>query len=259
MREIRKIVQIDEDKCDGCGLCVPSCHEGAISIVNGKAQIIEDKLCDGLGDCLGECPQDALKIIEREAVPYDQDAVDEHMKNFDPEEHGAPKQAKPVHGHGHAHPPQGGCPGSRAFSMDKKESAQAAPVGAGDVEISIKPQLAQWPVQLKLVPPTAPYFANADLLITADCVPFAYPNYHLDLLKGKAVGIGCPKLDDNSFYVDKIAEIIKANDLKSITVAIMEVPCCQGLTMAVEQAARKTGTDLNVNKVVIGVGGEKRA
>ncbi|MGF7183973.1 NAD-dependent dihydropyrimidine dehydrogenase PreA subunit [Desulfitispora alkaliphila] len=255
--EMRKIVHIDEDKCDGCGLCVPSCHEGAIQIVDGKAQIIADKLCDGLGDCLGECPKDALKIIEREAPAFDEDAVKEHLKTFDPNKavQGEKKAPiAPVRGHG------GGCPGSRAISLkqDTPDSTQGTAVDAGDVNISIKPQLGQWPVQLKLLPPGAPYFANADLLIAADCVPFAYPNFHLDMLKGKAVGIGCPKLDGTSEYVDKIANIIKQNNLKSITVAIMEVPCCQGLKMAVEEAARQAGSSIQVKTQVVGVDGKKK-
>jgi NAD-dependent dihydropyrimidine dehydrogenase PreA subunit len=296
-KEIRKIVVIDEDKCTGCGLCIPSCAEGAMQIVNGKAKLITDKLCDGLGACLGSCPEDAIKIIERPADPFDEHAVEEHLKNFDPVAHGAPKGSAmnkvhahsagaglahggghsiglqafggqphgghgPVghgHGGGHHHPPMGGCPGSRAMIFDQEPPAGAkSAVAAGDVEISIKPQLRQWPVQLKLVPENAPYFQGADLLIAADCVPFAYPDFHLDLLKGKAVAIGCPKLDDNQFYVEKIARIIAQNNLKSITVAIMEVPCCTGLLMAVEEANRRAGGKLPVNKVVIGVQGYKK-
>ncbi|MDW7674881.1 MAG: 4Fe-4S binding protein [Bacillota bacterium] len=275
-KEIRKIVVIDEDKCNGCGLCIPSCAEGAMRIVDGKAKLITDKLCDGLGACLGSCPQDAITILEREADPFDMDAVEEHLKEFDPVANGAPKGSvmNQVHAHGggthsqgpnnhgqqKAAPPHGGgCPGSRAMAFNSPPAAaQGNKVAAGDVEISIKPQLGQWPVQLKLVNEAAPYFQEADLLITADCVPFAYPNYHLDLLKGKAVGIGCPKLDDNQFYVEKIARIIENNNLKSITVAYMEVPCCTGLVMAVEEAVKRAGSNLQVNKVEIGIRGQRK-
>lgn len=276
-KELRKIVVIDEDKCNGCGLCIPSCAEGAMQIVNGKAKLITDKLCDGLGACLGSCPQDALVIVEKEVDPFDEAAVEEHLKTFDPVAHGAPKgsvmnkvhahgggQGGHGHGHGHPggghhHPPMGGCPGSRMMALDREPAADSkSTVSAGDVEISIKPQLSQWPVQLKLVPETAPYFKEADLLVTADCVPFAYPNYHLDLLKGKAVAIGCPKLDDNQFYVEKLTRIIAQNNLKSITVAVMEVPCCTGLQMAVEEAARRAGTNVPVKKVEIAVQGHKK-
>jgi Pyruvate/2-oxoacid:ferredoxin oxidoreductase delta subunit len=267
-KEIRKIVVIDEEKCTGCGLCIPSCAEGAMQIIDGKAKLITDKLCDGLGACLGSCPEDAIQIVEREAAPFDEEAVEEHLKNFDPVAHGAPKGSviNKVHAHGgghpgggHHHPPMGGCPGSRTMIFDQELAAGTkTAVTAGDVAISIKPQLRQWPVQLKLVPESAPYFKGADLLIAADCVPFAYPDFHLDLLKGKAVAIGCPKLDDNQFYVEKLTRIIAQNNLKSITVAIMEVPCCTGLLMAVEEANRRAGSKLPVNKVEIAVQGHKK-
>lgn len=271
-KEMRKIVVIDEDKCNGCGLCIPSCAEGAMQIVNGKAKLIADKLCDGLGACLGSCPQDALHVIDKEVDAFDEAAVEEHLKTFDPVAHGAPAQAaKPAahSGHGHSRPAGqghggghghgGGCPGSRAISLANRnsEAANGAAVNAGDVAISIKPQLGQWPVQIKLVPENAPYFAGAHLLVAADCVPVAYPDFQLDLLKGKAVAIGCPKLDDLQFYVEKLARIIQANDLEAITVAYMEVPCCTGMVMAVEQAVSRSGKDVPVHKVKIGVGGGK--
>lgn len=247
---LRKIVHIDENKCNGCGLCVPSCAEGAIKIVDGKAKLIADNLCDGLGACLGDCPQDAIKIIERDAAEFDEEAVKEHLSKEDtPKLH----QIHEHHHHGgHGH---GGCPGSRLRSFNQVEKADALEVSQGDIEIKIKSQLTQWPVQLMLVPPTAPYFQGADLLVTADCVPFAYPNYHLELLKGKKVVIGCPKLDDVAFYAEKLTQILKMNDIKSITVAFMEVPCCTGIVKAVEKAIADAGVDIPVYRVRIGIEG----
>jgi ferredoxin len=189
---IRKIVNIDENKCNGCGLCVPNCAEGAIKIIDGKAKLLAENLCDGLGACLGECPQAAITITEREADEFNEVAVHEHLnKQSKPEPQ---PQAHSCSGHSHG-PMGGGCPGSRAREINRQENAgSAAAVSSGDIEVKIKPQLQQWPVQLMLVPERAPYFEGADLLITADCVPFAYPNYHLELLKGKKVVVGCPKL-----------------------------------------------------------------
>lgn len=246
---IRKIVQIDEDKCNGCGVCVPACHEGAIEIIDGVAKVIDDKFCDGLGDCLAECPQGAITIIERVAVEYDEEAVQERMKELE----------KKKGGHGHHH--GGGCPGSRMMDLRDKnvESTTAkTAVNGGDLEIKIKSQLQQWPVQLMLVPERAPYFNYAELLITADCVPFAYPNYHLDLLKNRSVVVGCPKLDDNNYYTDKLTSIIKNNDLKEVTVAYMEVPCCSGMVMAAERALATSGKSIPLNKIKIGIDGSRK-
>lgn len=246
---VRKIVHIDEEKCNGCGLCVPSCAEGAIKIIDGKAKLIADNLCDGLGACLGDCPQGAIEVIERDAVEFDEEAVKEHLE----------KENKPKlqsihehHGHSHGH---GGCPGSKMRSFNQ-EAKTAVEISQGDIEIKIKSQLTQWPVQLMLVPPTAPYFQDADLLVTADCVPFAYPNYHLELLKGKKVVIGCPKLDDVAFYAEKLTQIIKMNSIKSVTVAFMEVPCCTGIVRAVEKAVADAERKVPIKKVRIGIEGE---
>lgn len=262
-KETRNIIMIDEDKCNGCGLCIPSCAEGAMQIVNGKAKLIADKLCDGLGACLGSCPQGALKVMEKETDAFDEAAVEEHLKTYDPVASGAPSvkpAAKPA---ATPRPHSGGCPGSRAMTLglgdaERRNNATTTKVAAGDVELAIKPQLGQWPVQLKLVPETAPYFNEAHLLVAADCVPVAYPNFQLELLKGRAVAIGCPKLDDNQFYVEKLTRIIQQNNLKSITVAFMEVPCCNGLVAAVDQAVRRSGSNLTVNKVNIAIGGYKK-
>jgi NAD-dependent dihydropyrimidine dehydrogenase PreA subunit len=240
---VRKIVQIDENKCNGCGVCVPSCAEGAIQIIDGKAKVLSDNLCDGLGACLGDCPMDAITIIEREAEAFDEEAVKAHLG----------KEEKTTHHHEHHH--GGGCPGSQMRMLNKSVQSTAV-VGEGDVEIKIKSQLQQWPVQLMLVPPTAPYFEGADLLVTADCVPFAYPNYHLDLLKGKKVVVGCPKLDDVAFYATKLTQIIKMNEIKSVTVAFMEVPCCTGIVKAVEKAIADSGKNISLHRVRIGIEGE---
>lgn len=238
---IRKIVNIDEEKCNGCGLCVPNCAEGAIKIIDGKAKLIADNLCDGLGACLGECPQGAITIAEREADEFDEAAVHEHLH---------PKHAHHRH-HG------GGCPGSRAMAINRQEDEEkAAAVSSGDIEVKIRPQLSQWPVQLMLVPERAPYFENADLLITADCVPFAYANYQLDLLKGRKVVVGCPKLDDLEYYVEKLTNIVKNNSIKSVTVAFMEVPCCGGIVRAAETAVQRSGKDIPLYGVRVGINGE---
>ncbi|MBT0663786.1 4Fe-4S binding protein [Geobacter pelophilus] len=239
---IRKIVQIDSDKCNGCGLCVPACAEGAIRIVDGKAVLAADNLCDGLGACLGDCPQDAIHIVERDAEQFDEEAVERHLKQAG---HGNNHQA--AH---HNTAGSGGCPGSRVISFARPASEQQ--VTPANPQSS---QLAQWPVQLHLVPVTAPYFQNADLLIAADCVPFAYPDFHRDFLSGKALVVGCPKLDDNSFYLAKLTELFKVASIRSLTVLRMEVPCCSGIVMAARQALADSGKEISFREVVIGIDG----
>lgn len=246
---LRKIVKIDPDKCDGCGLCVPSCAEGAIKIVGGKAQLSADNLCDGLGACLGDCPRNAITIEEREADEFDEAAVERHLaaqgRPAPVHHHAAPAAPAPEpHNHG------GGCPGSRAMSFARPQ--EASPVQAAG---SRQSQLAQWPVQLHLVSTTAPYFQGADLLITADCVPVAYAGYHEDFLKGKAVVMGCPKLDDNQFYMNKLTELLSKSDIRSITVLKMEVPCCGGIAVAAQQALAASGKDIPLKVVTIGIQG----
>lgn len=235
---IRKIVQIDREKCDGCGLCVPSCAEGAIRIVGGKAEISAENLCDGLGACLGECPQDAISIIEREADSFDEEAVHRHLETKEP---AATVSVKPVHG---------GCPGSRVASFSPKAPTATETPGAQPS------RLGQWPVQLHLVPPQAPYLKGADLLITADCVPFAYADYHRDFLAGKAVLVGCPKLDDLARYAEKLTEIFAVAAPKSITVLRMEVPCCTGIVRAAQEALAACGREIPFTEVTIGIRGE---
>ncbi|HEX9022856.1 MAG TPA: 4Fe-4S binding protein [Geobacteraceae bacterium] len=246
---IRKIVQIDREKCNGCGLCVPACAEGAIRIVDGKAVLSADNLCDGLGACLGECPRDAITVIEREADEFDGAAVARHLggaASVEPRE--TPRHAH--HDHRAVH--HGGCPGSRVLSL--------TPPAASTPDAAKQPsRLRQWPVQLHLVPVNAPYFQNADLLITADCVPFAYAEYHRDFLAGKAVVVGCPKLDDNNFYREKLTELFRVSAVKSITVLRMEVPCCGGIVMAARQALAASGKDIPFQEVTITVRGEVRS
>lgn len=237
---MRKIVNINEDKCNGCGVCVPSCAEGAIKIIDGKAKLISENLCDGLGACLGECPQGAIEITEREADEFDETAVKENLGNH--------TLVEPQH--------DGGCPGNKMMEINRDTYKQnSAYVSSEDIEVKIKSQLSHWPVQLMLVPQNAPYFAGADLLITADCVPFAYPNYHLDLLKGKELVVGCPKLDDIQYYIEKLTGIIKNNEIKSVTVAYMEVPCCGGIVRAAEQAIMDSGKYIPLHKVRVNMNG----
>jgi len=258
---IRKIIQIDEDKCNGCGLCVPNCAEGAIQIIDGKAKLVKDSYCDGLGACLGHCPMDALHIIEREAEDFNEEeamAFSEKMKNANQEKRQTEQTVNKPLTHSNMHHHHGGCPGSRIMMFNnenKPDISNGIGVGDGDIEIKIKPQLRQWPVQLSLVPVNAPYFNNADLLVTADCVPFAYADYHLTLLKGKTLVVGCPKLDDIEFYTEKLTQILCNNEIKSITVAHMEVPCCMGIVRTVEEAVANSGKSIPVTKVMIGIDG----
>lgn len=249
---IRKIVHIDEEKCDGCGLCIPSCAEGAIQIIDGKARLVGDKYCDGLGACLGNCPQDAIHIIEREADEFDEESVKAHLENINKGKTPVSgQQSTPQHSHG-------GCPGSRMRTIQSNTSSKPATASSSeDVTVHIRPQLQQWPVQLHLVPVQAPYFENADLLVAADCVPFAYADFHLDLLKGKKVLVGCPKLDDLDAYIEKLTEIFRRNTLRSITVAFMEVPCCSGMVYAVKEALSASGKSIPLNLVKISLEGER--
>jgi len=272
---LRKIIYIDEEKCNGCGLCVPSCAEGAIQVIDGKARLVKDQYCDGLGACLGECPMDALHIIEREAEEFDEAAAMAHVARTRGNKAAAGMHQNHSTGHAHKHEEGhshecnhghhenhahhgGGCPGSRMRVL-KQHTAAPEETGAGDISFSLRSQLQQWPVQLTLVPVQAPYFKGADLLITSDCVPFAYPDYHPKLLKGKKVVVGCPKLDDLDSYIEKLTSIIKLNDLNSITVAFMEVPCCSGMVYAAEQAVRAAGSDIPVHKVRISLDGKKES
>jgi NAD-dependent dihydropyrimidine dehydrogenase PreA subunit len=257
---IRKMVRIDEEKCNGCGECVPSCAEGAIQIIDGKARLLADNLCDGLGACLGDCPLGAITVEEREADEYDESAVHDHLKEIGREplpHHDDP--AVPLAGgcpsaavKSFAAPATGGCPSARTMSFNEPSADTA-----GDAA-SRPSRLAQWPVQLHLVPPTAPFFQNADVLLAADCAPFAYADFQEELLKGKALAIACPKLDNTEPYVEKLTAMITQSNIKSLTVVHMEVPCCNGLVMMARQAIANSGRDIPFETVCIGIRGDKK-
>jgi len=241
----RKIIQIDEELCDGCGQCVPACEEGAIQIINGKARLVSEVYCDGLGACLGECPQGAIKVIEREARAFDEEAVKAHLEKQE--------KIQQVISEAKSACSSGGCPGTQARIL-KKEPTEDHSSSARATEAPSR--LRQWPVQLHLVPPQAPFFADCDLLIAADCVLMAMGNFHEAMLKDKSVAMACPKLDDTGAYAEKLAAIFSLNNIRSITVAIMEVPCCRGLWMLVQQALTLSGCQIPVELAVISLQGE---
>jgi Fe-S-cluster-containing hydrogenase component 2 len=231
---IRKIIQIDQEKCNGCGACAQACHEGAIGMVDGKAVLLRDDYCDGLGDCLPACPTGAITFVEREAAAYDEKAVQENMRK---------KQEPPAH-------PQVGCPGHQMRRFDRTTDApQAAP------QAKVPSQLGQWPCQIKLVPVNAPYFQGAKLLIAADCTAYAYANVHEEFMRGKITLIGCPKLDSVD-YSEKLTQILQNNDIQSVTILRMEVPCCGGLEAAAKTALQNSGKFLPWQVVTISVDGK---
>ncbi len=237
---VRKIVSIDEEKCSGCGLCATACHENAIVMVNGKAKLIKDDFCDGFGDCLPSCPSGAIKITEREAAPYDEKAVEQR------------KQALEMQTHGQ----ESGCPGSRIRIMKSNaHQDNVAPKSEGNMaETAPVSHLTTWPVQIKLLPVSAPFYEGANLLIAADCTAYAYANFHKDFLHGKVCLIGCPKLDQID-YTEKLTQIIKDNNIKSVTLIRMEVPCCGGLQHAAEEAIKASGKFLQWRVVTISIEG----
>ena len=228
---IRKIIKIDEERCNGCGLCAGACHEGAIGMVNGKAKLLRDDYCDGLGDCLPACPTGAISFEEREAAPYDAAAV-----------------AAAKAGAAHAHP-AGGCPSAAARTL----RPASAPAG----EARMESQLVNWPVQIQLLPLRAPYLQGADVLIAADCTAFAYANLHADFLRGRVTLIGCPKLDGVD-YAEKLAQVFLQNEIRSVTVLRMEVPCCGGLAAAVERALAASGRGIPLTVRIVGIDGTLR-
>ena len=232
---IRKIIHIDEEKCNGCGLCAEACHEGAIEMVDGKAKLTREDFCDGFGDCLPECPTGAITFEEREAPAYNEAAVraEKLRKEF---------AAERPHEH-----EGGGCPGARMAQFDRA-AEDAAPAAPSARPVS---QLGQWPCQIKLLPPQAPFFDGAKLLIAADCTAYAYANMHEDFMKGKVTLIGCPKLDGVD-YTEKLTAILQYNDIKSVTIVRMDVPCCGGLQRAAENAIKNSGKFLPWQVVTIG-------
>lgn len=267
----RKIITIDEAKCNGCGECVPNCPEGAIRIVGGKAKLVSDVYCDGLGACLGRCPQNAITVEEREAEKYNERQVMEnvvrqgakairehlaHLKSHGEEgyrreaiavlrEKGIPVPSEAPGGEASAC----GCPSAKIVHAPVEDEAPA---------VGPKPsRLKQWPVQLNLVPPHAPFLAGADLLVAADCVPVAYAGFHDDLLRGRRVVVGCPKFDDRDAYRERLAGYFRNNEIKSVTVARMEVPCCGALHALVEEALKASGKKIPLREVVISIGGAK--
>ena len=237
----RSIVRIDEEKCTGCGLCIPACAEGALEIVDGKARLISDKYCDGLGACIGECPQGAIIIEEREAEEFNEEAAKEHVKK---------KPGPVVH---QAHPKDHAYPSTKVLHFERN-LAEKDPANIPEKRESM---LSNWPVQLTLIPTNAPFINNTDLLITADCVPFAYANFHNDFLKDKTLIVGCPKLDDAESYKDKLTEIFKLSTIRNITVVNMEVPCCFGLYRLVKEAVDSSGKTIPINQAIISVKGKE--
>jgi NAD-dependent dihydropyrimidine dehydrogenase PreA subunit len=248
MKVKRKIVQIDEERCDGCGVCVPSCAEGAIQLIDGKARLVAEEYCDGLGACLGECPNDALQVIEREADEFDEEAVEHYLKAAE-----ATAEGK---GEGSAIPTMAcGCPSAQIQSFVKEMSCEGAnePMVQGRAGGSA---LSHWPVQIRLVPATAPFLKGAELLVVADCTPLAYPNFHQDFLHGKVAMVGCPKFDETQMYVEKFAEIFEKAGIRSVTVLTMEVPCCQGLPVIVKRGMDAAGKKVPMEQVMISTRGE---
>jgi Pyruvate/2-oxoacid:ferredoxin oxidoreductase delta subunit len=231
---LRNIVKIDEEKCNGCGLCVNACAEGAIKIIDGKAKLVSEIYCDGMGACLGHCPEDAITIEKREAKDFDEEATRAYLAK----EKNTQVQTNFV------------CPGMASKQLKKNAVPDGSP-HAG----TVPSQLGQWPVQLKLVSPHAPYFADADLLLVADCVPFTMGDFHNRFLKDHSIAVGCPKLDDVQFYIEKLAAILQANKLNSLTVIHMEVPCCSGLTHIVRQAIAQSNREMTFEDVTISLQG----
>ncbi|MCD4720361.1 MAG: 4Fe-4S binding protein [Desulfobacula sp.] len=244
MKVMRKIIEIDEELCDGCGNCVLACAEGAIQIIDGKAKVVADKYCDGLGACIGDCPQDALKIIEREADDFDEEAVEAFLKQQKVQK----KEAEPI---------ACGCPSTTISTFPT--------VNEGSCDCANKPTiqasggascLGHWPVQIKLVPAGAPFLKDSNLVIAADCVPVAYPTFHADFLKGNTVMIGCPKFDNAEENVEKLSQVFKVSGIKTITAVIMEVPCCSAMPMIIKKAIEKAGVDIPYKEVMVSYRGE---
>ena len=239
MKVRRKIIQIDEELCDGCGQCVPSCAEGSLEVIEGKARVVADNLCDGLGACLGECPQGALRIVEREAEEFDEEAVEVHLAKQQEKDRPAPS-----------------CPSAQTELLGASGPCQKANAPQMHDVSTPASALSHWPIQIRLVPPTAPFLKNAHLLVVADCVPVAFPSFHGDFLAGKAVTLGCPKFDDVQSYVDKFTAIFTQASIRSITTIVMEVPCCSGLPTIVKKAMERSGKQIPLEEVVVSTRGQ---
>ncbi|MBW2561709.1 MAG: 4Fe-4S dicluster domain-containing protein [Deltaproteobacteria bacterium] len=238
MKTVRKIIEIDDELCNGCGQCVTGCAEGALQIIDNKARVVSETFCDGLGACIGECPTGALKIVEREAAAFDEKAVEKHLA----------KEALSVL--------PCGCPSTNIQTFEPATPCQAANSPADIGEGGGESSLTHWPVQIRLVPASAPFLKGADLLVLADCTAVAFPTLHRDLLKGKVVMMGCPKFDDVQDYIEKFADIFRTADIKSVTTVIMEVPCCSGLPMIVKKGMEAASRDIPMEEVVLSTRGE---
>lgn len=260
---VRKVVRIDEEKCNGCGLCVPNCAEGALAVVDGKARLVGDSYCDGLGACLGECPQGAITVQQREAEAFDPEAVAARLaaesRPHQAATHGAPQRAAP------AEPCAGGCPGARVTQLAGRTPAASDHGAQGDsgtaggqdrAASGGRSRLGHWPVQLALVPVEAPFYQDAELVLAADCAAFTMGDFHERLLEGRALAITCPKLDDLEPYVAKLAEILRRNAIRGLVLVHMEVPCCGGIVHLARQAAALSGRRIPARDVTIGIGGD---
>lgn len=237
-KKLRKIIRIDEEKCNGCGLCVSACAEGAIQIIDGKAKLVKEEYCDGLGACLGHCPQGAITIEEREAEEFSEEAVKTHLESLSTESAASQKTEEQI---------PCSCPSLEFEPLSAEEDEKVGEVVS---------QLSQWPIQLALVPPKAPYFQGTHLLVVADCVSFAQADFHQRFLREKTLVIGCPKLDDIRFYINKLADIFRQSEIKKITVIHMEVPCCFGLVQAVKVALVESNKDIPADEVTVSIRGE---
>ena len=237
-KTVRKIIRIDEEKCNGCGVCVPACAEGALQIIDGKAKLVSEIYCDGLGACLGECPQGAITIEERTAEEFNEEATKLHLE----EKHTATELPR-------------GCPSATVTQFERQETTGVAPR-----ETTIQQSmLSHWPVQLTLVPPTAPFLQGTDLVLAADCVPFAYAGFHQDFLKDHSLLVACPKLDDFQAHLEKLTDILRHSSLKSLTVVHMEVPCCSGLVYMARQAMQLSGKDIPFKEVTVSIKGDLKS
>jgi len=260
---IRKIITIDEDLCDGCGNCVTDCAEGALQIVDGKAKLVKDQFCDGFGDCMGACPTGALKIEERESDEYDPEATKLHLRETQGEDAVRRMEKANIahergkhHGPGTGHPPMGGCPGTRMRANLKSREKTDATAATGLPPRINESELDQWPVQIHLVQPGAPFFKNRELVVLSTCSPIASADVHWRFIRGRGVVVGCPKLDQTEGYAEKLGAILKDPTIPKVIVVRMEVPCCGGLTMIVKEAVKLSGrTDLAFEKMTVGLDG----